>query len=467
MRLLALFCLIIASAGISATAQKRPISFADVPAGLHAILNRQGIDRNSFDAYVASLNRRTVERETLGENDHLIFFILQSERFTRRPRVEPALSAAEFVRRLGADEKARYLKEQSFLPPNERLPATAAGRLEDFIKAVKEPSVDERLNYFRRFIGREKPPADSSLQYLYRQYARAMKFLYEKEFLAREITDPKNLAARVAPLYQDRGHSTDTQIEANFTVRAALEVIKFQSPSAQLNHVLVVGPGLDFAPRTDLIDLFAPQSYQPFAVADALLNLKLADPARLRVHCVDINERVINHLRVAARSKQVRLSILTGVANTDARPLSAEYREYFQQLGGSIGTESRLDELPARYKRHLSKLLLIRPEVAAAVSAEKLNIVTERIDPSPQYDLVVVTNVFPYFNETELLLALANIEAMTVRGGYLIHNEARPELFALAARQGLGVAGSRTMLIASGAGRAPLYDGVWTHRKKN
>lgn len=466
MRLFAALCAIIISANISATAHKRPIRYEDIPAGLHETLNRQGITRDDFDGYITNLNRRTAERETVGENDHLIYFALQSERFTRRPRVEPALSAAEFVRRLSAEEKVPYLKEPLFIPPVERLPATAAERFKDFINALNEPGADERFNYFRRFITREKLPADSSFQYLYRQYARAMRFLYEKEFAAREIADPKSLAAYVAPLYQDRGHSTDTQVEANFAVHTALAVIKFQSPQARLNNVLVVGPGLDFAPRTDLIDVFEPQSYQPFAVADALLSLKLADPARLRIHCVDINDRVVNHLRGAGKSNQLRLSILTGVADTDARRLSAEYKDYFRQLGQGIGTESRLEGMPARYKRHLGKSLLVSPEVAAGVSAENLNIVTERIDPSPQYDLVVVTNVFPYFNPTELLLALANIEAILGKGGYLIHNEARPELFALAAKQGVPVVGSRTMLIASGAGVPPLHDGVWTHRKR-
>ncbi|MDQ3684119.1 MAG: hypothetical protein M3430_00765 [Acidobacteriota bacterium] len=468
MRLRTLVCvlLVVSCADVDAIAGKRAIRYADIPAELQVVLNRQGIDRGGFDAYITSLDRRTVERETIGENDHLIFFILQSERFTRKARVEPALSAAEFVRRLGAEEKNRYLNEPSFIPLIERLPATAEGRFNDFIKAVKQPGADERLNYFSHFITKEKLPADSSFQYLYRQYARAMRFLYEKEFIAREIADPQSLAAYVAPLYQDRGHSTDTQVEANFAVHTALAVIKFQTPQARINNVLIVGPGLDFAPRTDLIDVFEPQSYQPFAVADALLSLKLADPARLRVHCIDINERVVNHLRGAAKNKQLRLSILTGVADTDARSLSAEYKSYVRQLGQSIGTESWLEGLPARYKRHLGKSLLVRPEVAAGVSAENLNIATERIDPSPQYDLVVVTNVFPYFSATELLLALSNIEAMMGKGSYLVHNEARPELFALAARQGLPVTGSRTMLIASGAGVPPLHDAVWTHRKR-
>ncbi len=462
-------CVALAFSVVVAAAQmvvaKRAIRYGDVPRELRNLLSKQGISENNFDAYVASLNRRTTERETVGENDHLIYYILQSERFTRRPRIEPALSAAEFVQQLSPEEKSRYLSNTPLLPPVGKLPVAAAERINDFLKAVKNPASNERLAYFRRFLEREKPARESLFQYLFAQYARAMKFLYDKEFVAREISDPQNLAAFIAPLYQERGHSTDTQIEANFAVYLALAVIKAQAPATRLNSVLIVGPGLDFAPRTDLIDLFAPQSYQPFAITDALLGLKLSDPARLRIHCVDINDRVVNHLQRVSELQPVRLSILSGVADTDARPLSAEYKNYFQQLGQSIGTRSTLDKLPRRYERHLSTSLEVRPDVAAMVSAEQLNIVTKRADASTEYDLVIVTNVFPYFNTTELLLALSNIESMTGRGGYLIHNEPRPELFSLAKLQGLPVIQSRTVLIASGRG-APLYDGVWTHRKR-
>ncbi|MDQ3255430.1 MAG: hypothetical protein M3R15_16295, partial [Acidobacteriota bacterium] len=130
------------------TDARRTIRYADIAPALRAPLQQLGVDEQSFDAYITSLNRRTAERETIGENDHLIYFILQSERFTRQSRIEPALSAAEFVRRLSAEEKARYLKEPSFLPPIERLPAMAAERFNDFIKSLKKPGADERLNYF-------------------------------------------------------------------------------------------------------------------------------------------------------------------------------------------------------------------------------------------------------------------------------------------------------------------------------
>ena len=55
-----------------------------------------------------------------------------------------------------------------------------------------------------------------------------------------------------------------------------------------------------------------------------------------------------------------------------------------------------------------------------------------RISPSSvstrRYDLIVVTNVFPYLSDSELLLAMSNIARMLNPGGILIHNEPRPVL---------------------------------------
>ena len=163
----------------------------------------------------------------------------------------------------------------------------------------------------------------------------------------------------VSSLYQSRGHSTDTQIEANYAVNVALASLKAQSPSIQLNRVLIVGPGLDFAPRTDLIDDFEPQSYQPFAVADALLSLGLADLSQLTIHCIDINERVVEYLKALKTGKPVNLSIVSGVADAPLRPLTTDFKDYFAALGRSIGVEQPL-RVPARLSTHLAKSLTVK-----------------------------------------------------------------------------------------------------------
>ena len=253
------------------------------------------------------------------------------------------MSAFEFVENLTQADKSRFLMDGStFLPSIEKMPEIARKRMNDLIGAAlgKRPS-NERMIYFAGLIAKCGKSSGEVRQRLFYEYAETMRFLYRKEFSSRQVRR-EELAAYVSSLYQSRGHSTDTQIEANYAVSVALASLKAQSPSIQLNRILIVGPGLDFAPRTDLIDDFEPQSYQPFAVADALLSLGLSDPSQLAIHCIDINDRVVDYLRALRTGKPVSLSIVSGVADTALRPLTTDFKDYFAALGRSIGVEQPL-----------------------------------------------------------------------------------------------------------------------------
>jgi CheR methyltransferase, SAM binding domain len=453
-----------AGAQITTRFIKDQIVFTDIPSQFHPWFEAQGINAGNFSTHIGSINKDTESREVRGEYDHLIYFLLQSMTFTQQPRIEPALSSQEFVSGLGEADRKRYLADGSdYLPAKERMPKPARERMMDFIKAIGHRSSDERLNYCKSLLSQRTDYSTSPDQHLYSEYARSMKFLYLKEFASRAIEKEQH-AAFIGSLYQDRGHSTDTQIEANYAVYVGLASLKAQSPSTRIRKVLIVGPGLDFAPRTDLIDLFGPQSYQPFAIADALIGLKLADAAQLQIHCVDINQRVINYLRGLKQNKNITLSMLSGIADTSSRPLTGEFKEYFGGLGKSIGLERGL-KVPASYGSHLKKAIGINPEISEIISVDRLNIITERYKPAPNYDLVVVTNVFPYFKQTELIYALTNIAAMMVEGGYLIHNELQTVPSSVVTPLSLPLQLARTVLIAPGDG-APLYDGIAIHQKK-
>jgi hypothetical protein len=470
---LALLCPLIAAVAGPRLAEtcggglKRTIVFSDIPTELRQWLEQWGVGRGRerFAAYIASINSRTADRELRGEYDHLVFFLLQSGLFTKRAKIEPALSAREYVESLSDDERLRYLAvDSSYLPESIKLPPAVAARLGDFVRAIERESKDERLLYFRDFTRRASGTSEPLGDRITREYARAMKFLYQKEFNSRSVKS-EDVAAYVESLYQQRGYSTDTQVDANFAVYTALAALRARTGArpTRLNKVLIVGPGLDFAPRTDLVDLFGPQCYQPFAVADALLQLGLADRDRLRIHCVDINERVIDHLKGLRQRDRVTLALLSGAGDSRERPLTEEYKSYFRDLGRAVGLEAGL-RVPEQFSSRLKKSLRLTPEAVKAVSVDFLNITSERYDPSPGYDLVVVTNVFPYFEKTELLLALANISSMMSEGGYLIHNELQtfPREFLLPL--GLPLEEARTVLIAKSES-APLFDGVAIHRK--
>jgi len=91
--------------------------------------------------------------------------------------------------------------------------------------------------------------------------------------------------------------------------------------------------------------------------------------------------------------------------------------------------------------------------------------VTERLD-GPPFDLVIATNILPYFDEVELALALSNIAGMLAPGCAFLHNEPRPALRDIAVAAGLPLQQARQTPIALVAGAPPLVDTIFLHRRR-
>jgi hypothetical protein len=402
------------------------------------------------------MNARRVRE---GDLDHLIFYLLQSTHFTKLPPLEPALSAKTLVENRATDA-----------PPDVKARAAA------LLRALDSADPDARLTYFRELsqaaFPRLRAPrsggqagSDEREAALLREYLRVMRFLYEKEFVAQRSAER---TAAVADLYRTRGLSTDTAVEAGFLVHQGLGVLGAVEPSLRIRRVLIVGPGLDLAPRTSLREAGPPQSYQPWAVMDALLALGLSRAGDLVVVAADINPRVVQHLR-RAHDNPTTLTLVSEIRENDDVSLSKEYREYFaalgQGLGASLGAEARSAKAAGPGGRgDLVKTVHVTAAVASALQAETLDIVTERLTGTP-FDLIVATNILPYFDEPQLALAMVNIAGMLAPGGTFLHNEGRPSLGDLTSALGLPLEQSRHAVIATVRGAPPLTDSVWLHRK--
>jgi hypothetical protein len=290
------------------------------------------------------------------------------------------------------------------------------------------------------------------------EYLRAMRFVYEKEFVAQHAARP---AEAVADLYRSRGLSTDTAVEAGYLVHLGLQVVKSLHPDQRIRRALIVGPGMDLAPRTGFHET-PPESYQPWAVIDALVATGLARLDDLEVTGADINPRVVAHLR-RSRTAPPTLSLTSEIAEKDDVAFARDYRDYFAVLGRQLSGESERTEEVAG---HLHKTVRVSPAAARALRAEPLDIVTERLTGAP-FDLVIATNILPYFDDQQLTLATSNIAAMLAPGGVFLHNEARPILGDLTTAAGLPFEQSRHAVIAEVKGAsAPLFDSVFIHTHK-
>ena len=446
------------AAGQAGGANRR-IAWSDVTP-VRSFLEKRGLDAASFSSYVERLHEANLRRVIEGDLDHLIFYVLQSTRFTRLPPIEPALSAKALVESLDAlDARERAAFLASGRIAGDRVLPDVRARVRAFVVALDAPSDDPRIAIFKALLTSLKVPRGEREARVTREYVRAMRFVYEKEFIAQRM---RNAAEAVADLYRTRGLSTDTAVEAGYLVHSGLGIAKSLESGRRVRRVLIVGPGLDLAPRTGLVEAGAPESYQPWAVVDALLSLGLASAGDLAVVGADINPRVVAHLRRARTTPPV-LTLTTEVRETDTVAMTAEYRDYFTALGSAIAGPM------AREVRtvdgHLQKSVTVKPEIAALVTADPLDIVTERLDGGA-YDLIIATNILPYFDDTQLVLAASNVAAMLAPGGVLLHNEPRPLLGAVTAALGLPFEQSRHAVIANVRNApAPLFDSVFLHRK--
>ncbi len=345
-----------------------------------------------------------------------------------------------------------------------RVSAAVRARTTALLAALDKPKADPRLVYFSELVRATFPDKNTRSSGLNREYLRVMRFVYEKEFVAQRSARP---ADAVADLYRTRGLSTDTAVEAGFLVSIGVGILKALDPDRRIHRVLIVGPGLDLAPRTGLLEASPPESYQPWAVMDALVTHGLARFGDLEVVGADINPRVVSHLRRAHDTPPV-LSLMTEIRDSETVTLAPEYREYFAGLGRSIAAANAPPTARAPLNGHLRRTVRVGPAAAGALAAEPLDIVTERLDllGGQAFDLVVATNILPYFDDGELMLALTNIAAMLAPGGAFLHNEARPSMRDMTTALGLPFEQSRHVVIATVRGApAPLFDSVFLHRK--
>ena len=453
-----LICAAIAASGVQVSGGVKTITWADV-APLRGRLESRGITADSFQSYIERVRRDNLRRVRDGDLDHLVFYALQSTHFTKLPPIEPALTAKGLADSLDPAEREEFLRA-SRVPPA-RIPRDARSRVAALVRALDSSDSDARLAYFRSLVKAAFPTARKREDEILHEYARVMRFVYEKEFVAQRSANP---SVAVAELYRTRGLSTDTAVEAGYVVYNGLGILKSLEPARAIRRVLIVGPGLDLAPRTGLLESGPPQSYQPWAVMDALLSLGLSRVEDLQVVAADINPRVVDHLR-RTRANPPRLVLASAIQDSDTVTLAGDYRDYFARLGRAIGETEGALAPGVGAKAQMEKKVRVNGTVARALSAETLDIVTERLDGS-RFDLIVATNILPYFDDGELMLAMSNVAGMLAPGGVFLHNEARGVLGELTADLGLPFDQSRQVIIAAVRGAPPLADSVWLHRKR-
>lgn len=229
-------------------AEVRLAGFDDLTSHLRAHYRNAGTWASARER----IDRHMQSRIEAGEDEALVYYLLQGRDFTRRPPIEPETAAAA-----------------------NRVPD---GRIRDLLTAIHQPRRSERLTWARQQLNGSDPT-----QHLRNAVSVVFQQLREKSAANAD-------GQALFQWYQRRGISTDTTLTASYAIAAGLRSVAARDPSWRTTRVLILGPGLDWAPRGSWREEPA-GSPQPWAIAATLHHLGLAKPA-LAVTAADVHPRV-------------------------------------------------------------------------------------------------------------------------------------------------------------------------------
>jgi hypothetical protein len=384
----------------------------------------------AWTAWIERHDKEVRARLDQGDEDTIVNWLLFGTSFTSKPRAI-----------LGAVEGDNPADRELVL---RRTVELITARLNDLLKALENPGIDERRLFARRLLERKgqrfgtAAAVDGARQYL---LGAVMRVAQEQEQLDQELgatTAGDSIAEFVqrSRLFRTRGLSLDTSLLPNYALEQSMAAMKARGllKAGDLKHVAIVGPGLDFADKDVGFDFYPQQTLQPFAVLDAVKRLGLGPSAGSPdIVLLDISPRVIDHVTQARARAAKNVGYTLRLPLTRATPWVPEIRKYWETFGNQIGVA-----VPASASKAILEQVELRgvratPAAVQRLSVANLNIVTDRLDGEP-FDLVIATNVFIYYDVLEQALAMSNIEAMLKPGAFLLANVAAPQVRALTIR---------------------------------
>jgi len=368
-------------------------------------------DEPRWLAWAARHDREIRSRLEQGDLDSMVNLLLYGTSFTRQPRISMEGGG------IAQASKAGVLR----------------ARVDDLVAGLGSPGDNERLLFLRGLLRSEGVNTDDPKS----------SGVFVLQNLQRVVQERKTLAERAAAakpsspldrasLFRDRGLSLDTGIFPDYAVEQTLRDLEVRGVlrEAQVARVAVIGPGLDFIDKSEATayDYYPEQTLQPFALYDTLVRLRLAKANAVSMSIFDINPQVIDHLERARERAKKNIGYVIQLPRNAALPGPPELNGYWKSLGDQVGTAITPIAPPRIFQGLETRAVRIRPDVVLACEAIDLNIVLERqnLAAADQFDLIVGTNIFVYYDAFEQSLALENAGAMLKPGGLLLTNDRLP-----------------------------------------
>ncbi len=367
----------------------------------------------AWDAWVRRNDQEIRTRLERGEEDTLTNLLRLGVTYTKQERI-----SYTSLERFGKDKYVDSLADK---------------RADDLIRALASPNANQGMQEMRSFLEKQgfnlKTPEG---QKKVKAYVLANLARMRDEVIRAEAELYKKKDADLSQQFKDRGISTDSNLYPDYTIELHLRHMMEQGllKPGSIHRVAIVGPGLDFVNKNSGSDFYPPQSTQPFAVIDTLARLQLADPATIELTTFDISSRVNKHLTrartEAAAGRWYTIQLLSSPSDQWSKDYAAGFMEYWQKLGNEIGKPAQRIPVPDAASDIWNRAVSVRPAVVLRVNPDDMNVVFQTIPlpPEKQFDLVIGTNIFVYYDSFEQSLARANLATMIKPGGFLITNEA-------------------------------------------
>jgi hypothetical protein len=374
--------------------------------------------------------RRALEdRIAQGDVDSAVNLMLFGTSFTSEPRITARLLSDLNQKWTGGDRSVQ-----------ETLVRHYQQRAADLVNAVwAAAGTDARLQDVKRVLTARGHSLDTmtgqraAIQDLLASVARVREeaaALAEELEAQRRAKDSTAAFAERSRVFRTRGLSADSSVLTQFAVDRGVCALGDGGvvPARSLNRIAIVGPGLDFVDKQEGFDFYAPQSLQPFTLADSLLQCGLATRSALSITTIDISPRVNGHLRAAVRRAKERRTVYRLVLPWNPGSVSSEATAYWKRAGAQVGRA-----FAARAPRNMAVIargVAVSPEIVRRIQPVDASIVSDRLilPDDQQFDLVLASNVLVYYDTFEQTLALASVAAMLKPGGVLLTNDAVLEI---------------------------------------
>jgi hypothetical protein len=371
-------------------------------------------------AWPAWISRRDAEiraRVEQGEEDSIINLLLFGTSFTAERRASERELAA-----VAADPT--------------RAPTTFARRLDDLVAGISAPRANARLAFARSVAARKgidpetAAGAEQLRRYLRDNLVRVARevAIYDRAIeSAAHASDPSVHFLERSTLFRNRGLSSDTSLFTDHAIDQALRMIQRAGTllPGTVERVGIIGPGLDFTDKHEGFDFYPQQTIQPFAVIDSLIRLGFAREQNLRIVTFDISARINQHLTTARQHASEGDGYVVQLPRDSNVSWHPDLERYWTNFGDQIGKAVPAIAAPPNAGGVRSRAVRVRPAVVAAVVPQDLNIVTERLNlrtSNMQFDIIVATNIFVYYDTFQQSLALLNAASMLRPGGILVVN---------------------------------------------